>query len=178
MIKYEHKDKGFALLLAVIVSSIAMSVGMSMLNITLKQIALGTTTLNSEVSFQVASAGQECLIYLRNHFDAEVTQGNPINSSCLAESISMTDDMPIDAEEHHFNQQIEWTTVDGLYCLDLDIRMLVPVGAAKSITFAGKTTTCADGDVCGYGVSRGYNVSCSALSSSIQVLQRELSIEF
>lgn len=177
MNNYKNKEKGFALLLAIIVSSIAMSVGLSMLNITLKQVALGTTTKNSEVSFQVASAGVECLVYLRNHFDAELSAGSPVNSSCLGELISMSD-TDSDPEEQKFNQQLEWFISGSAYCLKLDITLLAPTGGSKSTTFAGETVTCEANDVCAYGTSRGYNVSCSAITSSIQVSQRELSVEF
>ena len=81
--KQLQENKGFALLLSLIISSIALSIGLSMLHITLKQLTLGTTTRGSEVAFQVARAGMECLRQARSNDPVDyVSDGGTVTIDC------------------------------------------------------------------------------------------------
>src|SRR3989344_4837258 len=58
--------KGFALLIAVVVSTIILTIGLSIVNTALKEIVLASTVRNSMTSFYIADTGAECALYWDN----------------------------------------------------------------------------------------------------------------
>ncbi len=66
MNKHTPQTGGFALLLTLIISSVALSIGLSLLDITVKQLSLGATARESEIAFQVAATAMNCLQFARN----------------------------------------------------------------------------------------------------------------
>lgn len=61
-IKYKS-EAGFALYYAVLFSSVLLAVGVSMLNISLKEFLLSASLKESETAFFAADSGAECAIY-------------------------------------------------------------------------------------------------------------------
>jgi hypothetical protein len=57
-------EKGFTLLFAVIVSTLVLAVGGSIINIALKQVILSGTGRESQYAFYAANTGIECAYYL------------------------------------------------------------------------------------------------------------------
>ncbi|MES3005801.1 MAG: pilus assembly PilX N-terminal domain-containing protein [Patescibacteria group bacterium] len=57
------KNKGFTLFIALIVSSILLSIGYSIGNIILKQLQLSTSGKESQVAFYAADSAAECALY-------------------------------------------------------------------------------------------------------------------
>lgn len=62
MIKTKY-DRGFALLFSVLISSLLLSIGLSIFNIALKELALSTASARSVNAFYAADSGRECGIY-------------------------------------------------------------------------------------------------------------------
>lgn len=52
--------KGFTLIIAVLISSVVLSIGLSMFNISIKQSILSSTARESQSSFFAADSGMEC----------------------------------------------------------------------------------------------------------------------
>jgi len=177
--KLHHtQNKGFALLLALIISSIALSIGLSMLHVTLKQLELGTTTKGSEVAFQAASAGMECLRYIRNDQSAKIFAGTPIEVKCLGGQPNISNSGS-GVHNKYIDDEIDWTTAEGDLCIGIEMHLLDASAAQITYTFGSAgTKTCKLGDVCTFGFVRGYNRSCSDVGSSIFTVQRELTAEF
>jgi hypothetical protein len=57
------KEKGFAMLFAVLVSSVLLSVGISIFNLTLKELILSSSGRESQFAFYAADTGAECALY-------------------------------------------------------------------------------------------------------------------
>jgi hypothetical protein len=55
--------KGFAMLFAVLVSSLLLAVGLSIFNITVKELTLSAAGRESQFSFYAADTGAECALY-------------------------------------------------------------------------------------------------------------------
>lgn len=55
--------KGFALLYAVLVSSILLSIGLAIFNITMKELLLSSLGRDSQFAFYAADTGIECALY-------------------------------------------------------------------------------------------------------------------
>lgn len=61
-----QKNKGYTLLFAVLVSSLVLSVGVSILNISKKELLLTTGARDSSAAFYAADGGLECAVYADN----------------------------------------------------------------------------------------------------------------
>lgn len=57
-------NKGFALLFSILISSILLTIGLSIFNIALKELAISTATRQSIHSFYAADSGLEYALYL------------------------------------------------------------------------------------------------------------------
>lgn len=56
-------DKGYILLLSVLISGIVLAIGIGIANITLKGIILASVSKNSQFAFYAADSGGECALY-------------------------------------------------------------------------------------------------------------------
>ena len=57
------KQKGFAMLFAVLVSSVLLAVGLSIFNLTVKELSLSASGRESQFAFFAADSGAECALY-------------------------------------------------------------------------------------------------------------------
>ena len=178
-----HKKEGFALLLALIISSVALALGLSMLQITLKQMTLGTTTKGSEVAFQVANAGMECLRFVRSEQSSEIekTQGT-INVDCFDAGTSVTDSKSGSSRARFHSDGMDWTLPGGENaCVAFTLLVLNDDAndiSQNNIFGTGKDVTCRKGFTCTYATVQGFNRSCATRNSSIFTVQRELTLGF
>jgi Tfp pilus assembly protein PilX len=56
-------NRGFAMLFSVLVSSVLLSIGLSIFNLTVKELALSSSGRESQFSFYAADSGVECALY-------------------------------------------------------------------------------------------------------------------
>src|SRR3989338_5832622 len=61
---------GFALLFAMLASSVMLSIGLAILNIALREVTLSSYGRESVIAFYVADAGAECALYWGTGADA------------------------------------------------------------------------------------------------------------
>lgn len=195
IIRNQQSEGGFALLLALIVASIVLSIGLSLLDVTVKQLSLGATARESEVAFQVAAAGMNCLQYVRNQqlSDTQAAAVANISFDCLGGNISLTDTGGASGGGfvRDFNQSgYDWLIDNGTsdpsdderYCISLEMLVLnasaLTSGQVTAVPSNGETKTCRAGDVCTFAFSRGHNRPCADLGGGSLVVQRELTAEF
>ncbi len=57
------KKRGFAMLFSVLISSLLVVVGLSIFNITLKELTISTSGRESQIAFYAANSGMECALY-------------------------------------------------------------------------------------------------------------------
>lgn len=72
-------NKGYTLLFAVLIASVALGIGISILNISKKELLISTSARDSSSAFYAADSGIECAIYadLWGSFDTAPTNTNP-----------------------------------------------------------------------------------------------------
>ena len=66
--------RGFALLIAVILAAIILTIGLSIVSTALKEVVLAATVRSSLASFYIADGGSECALYwdnVRGNFEKE-----------------------------------------------------------------------------------------------------------
>ncbi|MDP2593587.1 MAG: pilus assembly PilX N-terminal domain-containing protein [bacterium] len=61
--KHSGKNKGFTLLFAVLVGSLMLSIGIAILNISLKEMELSVAGRESQFAFYAADTGAECALF-------------------------------------------------------------------------------------------------------------------
>lgn len=181
-------DSGFALILALIIASVALSIGLSLLNITVKQLTLSSTALQSEVAFRVADAAMECLSLARYNLVVDgvdpieiIDYNNAVveDVSCLGETLSFSlPDAGVgtnsDAKVFH-NGPFNWSDAGGSYCFDTSLYVYED-GDEIDIRSVNKQCT---GAACYVGVARGYNRSCADVANgAVFAVEREITADF
>ena len=178
----KKEKKGFTLLFAVIVSTLVLAVGGSIINIALKQLVLSGTGRESQYAFYAANTGIECALY----WDIAGVNGEPAFATSTAFSIpssagcadtpNIYDDQSTDPEVRDFSvedlgdgltesyfrlQNFKNVTGDDLeYCADVYVRKQTdPSGRVTSTVIE----------------SRGYN-TCN--SNSPRRIERGLEMNY
>lgn len=72
------QTQGFTLYYAVLVGSLILVIGASMLNISIKELTLSATLKESELAFFAADAGTECALYWDLQGYPSTLNGNPV----------------------------------------------------------------------------------------------------
>ncbi len=83
-----HKQKGFTLLLASLIASLLLAVGLSIFTIAQKEIILSSLGRDSQYAFYAADSGAECALYLdfQNAFaTSTATHGAKCNTAVVGE---------------------------------------------------------------------------------------------
>lgn len=76
----KQKEKGYVLLLAVLISSIILAMSLGIFAISLKEVALATFARDSVKAFAASSRGLECAMFAdRINRHAAFSSGNPLN---------------------------------------------------------------------------------------------------
>jgi hypothetical protein len=189
----KKNEKGFALLLAVIVSSVMLSIGVSILKISVNQVNLSTTARESEMSFQAAHAGIECLTYWRHEKADEFIDAARVGSN---PSITCFGNTPLGVERqtfvlggnsylHSYEHTFQWGTPTRCTALVTYVinASLGTQDAVVDMTFhegvgSNGMKTCVAGNICTVIVSDGFNRACADVDASIFSIQREITVEF
>ena len=184
-------EDGFALLITLVVVSVVLAIGLSLLFVTTKQYVLAVTASESEKAFQAANVGLECMRWHRAQPATLVTLlregGNwPPSLNCAGE----TPDSPPGVQastlysqnnQFFYNYKYTYTTKLG-QCIETSMYIAdVRTATAdfdRSISGEGLSSiNCTAGTFCTAIFSRGYNRPCDQLDS-ILTIQREITIEY
>lgn len=183
---YNNQQKGFALLMSLIVVSVVVSIGLTVLDLTLKQLRLSTNSKDSESAFHAANAGLECARYWREIASSTMETGGNITPSCFGVSAgtvsASTAGLPADA--FLYNMQIDWTGTPR--CSQMST-LVIKSGLSATTTVNnmttlmpgypdGNTKECSPGARCTVVSIRGYSRGCSQVTVPGTV-QREVLLE-
>lgn len=76
-------NRGFAMLFSVLISSLLVVIGLSIFNLTLKELTISTAARESQAAFYAAHAGLECALYWDNPYGKD-TSGDGIDGDPTA----------------------------------------------------------------------------------------------
>ena len=74
--------RGFALLIAILIATVAVTLGVSLLDISYKQVILTSTAKQSRVSFYAADSALECALYYDQQVNA-FSYTNPVSAASV-----------------------------------------------------------------------------------------------
>lgn len=185
--------EGFALLMTLIVVAVVISIGMSVLDLSIKQVRLSTNARDSEIAFHAANAGMECARFVRRNLSSAMENGVAISPSCFLASASSNNVTEIltgitgSGEAFKYEYAFSWggsaqrcsqittlvasSSLSGTGMVISNMTTLVPgypTGATKS---------CAAGERCTVISVRGYNKPCANVAS-YGTVQREVLLQF
>jgi Tfp pilus assembly protein PilX len=203
MVDKQKQQSGFALLVSLIVVAAVLSIGLAILDLSVKQVRLAATTKDSEIAFHAANAGMECARFWRRYQSAEMTSGSstePIECfSATAEDVNgnsvvsgvgevsdagtaVTDaygDAYVYEYEFTWNSSQSCTTITTVVAVS-DLSDGVNVTNIKTLIPGysdGNALSCPASSQCTVVSVQGYNRPCD-LKPSFGTIQREVLLEF
>lgn len=182
-------EKGFALLITLVVVSVVLAIGLSLLFVTTKQYLLAVTAIESEKAFQSAQIGLECMRYHRGQPATKAqllkeSGSTPPSLSCAginSSNLAQTTTIYNNSGRLLYNYRYQYTIDDAL-CVEpsLYVADLREATTDLSYNVTGEglgTIECTAGTICTVVFARGYNRPCNQLNS-IFTIQREITIQY
>jgi len=192
-----EKNSGFALLITLILVSVVLSVGLTILDLSIKQVRLSTNAKESEIAFHAANAGLECARYIRNVNDAEMEVGQTIGVDCFGDSDSVpsnTGTVPNisgDGEAFLYEYDFTWGVSGAERCSRISTLVASSTVSGSGMTIDnmqalipgypdGGDKNCQAGARCTVISVRGYNKSCTTVTTgnTYGIVEREVLLQF
>lgn len=181
MMSTKQENRGFALLFSLVVSSVVLAIGLTILDFTIKQLTLSSVTRDSELAFHAANAGIECV---RAAAKTAASGGAAIdqNMSCIGNSPDS--DAPVTINNvTYYHMEYDWLSPDsaGDRCIELDVLVVDATSVAVSSAdirndmpsalryFPASATADCGGGICYIVGSQGLNRSCGTGSTGTVV---------
>jgi Tfp pilus assembly protein PilX len=195
MIKNSHqKNEGFALLMTIIVLGVIVSVGLTIIELTIKQVRLSSSAKDSEIAFHAANAGVECALYHRSYNEpsySEIEVGNNLNPTCFdnTPTTRTVTELLNNADGVAYQHEWEFTWGDSSdRCSEINMISMLADSSGNDLSLSGMSSlvsgypdgdvkTCDAGGLCTVLAVKGYNRPCSQ-KNSIGTLQREVLVQF
>lgn len=184
--------RGFALLMTLVVVSVVLAIGLSLVQLSLQQLTLSVDARDSELAFHATSAGLECGIHSRNanpatFIDWDDTESDPVIDCMEVDNVNpitaTRDNSPATGYVNQFQYELEPNFgTRGNACIEIDMFVIhaesgpiddYPVGGGLGLL------DCASGSICTAVLARGYNkADCSAAAVGPYEIMRELNAVF
>ncbi|MEM9336364.1 MAG: hypothetical protein AAGA35_00725 [Patescibacteria group bacterium] len=197
-----NEESGFVLLMTVIIVSIVLAIGLSILEISLKELQLSSLTRESEEAFHASNAGLECVRYWRNvqvaggdaalndYEEEGVTiSGTECSSAAISDyapaAVSSVDYDAGTAYAQRYQYEYTWgagndrcTEVDVIVAVSSPISSFTVANADLPAKFPTTSDfVCAPGGRCTLAFVQGFSSSC-ANKSTFGTIQREVLLRF
>lgn len=199
MIKNNYrKQDGFALLMTIIVLGVVVSVGLTIVELTIKQVRLSANAKDSEIAFHAANAGVECGRFHRIIESAtEIDDGDVLAPNCFDEAPDSAATNPLtispagDGNATQYVWEYTWGGSSAPRCSEITLVSLVANSTGPDTTLSGMegptglvpgypdgdVKTCGPGGLCTVLAVKGYNRPCSQ-KNSVGTLEREVLVQF
>jgi type II secretory pathway pseudopilin PulG len=187
------RKEGFALLVTLVVVSVVLAIGLSLLFVTTRQYLLAVTANESEKAFQSAQIGLECLRYHRAQPDtlAKFLRDDTSDPTPSLECAGVVSDVVNSSGDpeiidggnywlYNYRYSFEFNddqcTEPSIYVADFreyggpDVNLPVSGEGLETIR-------CTAGNICTAIFARGYNRPCDDLDA-IYSIQREVTIQY
>jgi Tfp pilus assembly protein PilX len=190
-------QSGFALLMTIIVVGVVTAIGLSVLDLSIKQVRLTTLSRDSENAFHAANAGLECARFNRLLLSSDMEAGDAVGPTCFGTTLTSNnpttpvaaDYIASDGQAYLYTWQYTWGTGLDTRCSRMNILVAstTPTGSGIELdtTYMGDsnfpgyvgTFTCEASARCTVISVQGFNKACSAINQPGTV-QREVLLEF
>ena len=192
MVSNQKKQQGFALLLTLLVVTVLISVGVSILSLSISQVRLASNARDSEVAFHAANAGMECALYWRREKAAQMESGADMRPiGCFGDSTpnnysqSTITSGVSGGQVYRYRYEFEWGAPVRCTQIDTIVGVASLSGAGLQIPnmrsyLAGypgsNTKVCEAGTRCSVISVQGYNKACGSVND-YGTVQREVLLQ-
>jgi len=188
MTHHKNEQAGFALLLSLVVVGVVVSVALTLLDLTIKQVRLAEGAKNSESAFHSANAGAECARYWRQTAsdNFENGTGGSVGISCFGVAgnavVTATN---LGAGMYKYSYDLAWQTgVNRCSKVTMITMSSEPDSAGLTLntiqthipSYPSTTKTCQPGGKCTVLSVKGYNRTCLA-NFPLGTIEREVLLE-
>lgn len=197
------KQEGFALLITLVLAGVLVSIGLSILSLSIHQVRLASNAKDSEIAFHAANAGVECATYWRRFTDTSdrMEAGSDIAPNCFGVNTIPQDVTPTTppsqdvtgGDVYQYKYDFTWpssgsepkrcamiNTIVGVAEADTplvieNMDVLVP-GFPYDEDLAAYSKSCDAGTVCTVISVQGFNKACVSYNE-YGTVQREVLIQ-
>ena len=179
----QQHTRGFTILIAVVIASIVLSIGLAVLSIVFKQLQISGIAHESEIAFHAAYAGADCAEFRdrsadQNAFDVPGNgslQSAATTITCMGVSSANSNGRARSGDEQLF----EFTWDGGNACTIVSFYKFYSTSSSVSVVVDGEQmrSSCPVGAECSVIKSRGYNAACDSLTGD-RIVEREITIVF
>jgi len=190
-----NTNKGFALLITLLIIGVVISVTMAIVELSLKQLELSVSSRDSEVAFAAANAGLECAKRTRRSASTTIEIGTATTLDCFENSTSPVSNTGSSinvtsggssGKVYRYQPTIDWSSADR--CSEINIvAMVMNDNATDPLVISGLTSifpgysnntkSCNPGGNCTIAGVRGYSAKCTE-KTNLGTLMREILLEF
>ncbi len=194
------KEKGIVLLITLVLVSAILSIGITMIDLSVKQIKLSDNSKGSEVAFTASDAGSECAQFWRRRKLTDMSQGQSFSANCFGGSTNVVPN----TSSHNAARVpvLSGSSVGSVYLYEYEftwgdnndrcskIRTLVGKAdiAGNGIEIVNISSLvdnypysgnkiCQAGETCSVISVSGYNKACSLINNNYGVVQRQVYLE-
>lgn len=195
--QYSTGTSGFALLMTLIVVSVIISIGLSVLDLAIKQVELASNARDSEIAFHAANAGMECAQYWRRQASSSIEVGNNFTPSCFSgtlgnyENDQITTGVTGDGSVYKYFYEFTWGNLGASRCSRITTLVanatLTATGGETGLSIANMPNhipgypdpfkTCSAGERCTILSVKGYNRECGT-ATGYGSIEREVLLQF
>jgi hypothetical protein len=186
-----RKNNGFALLITIIVVGVVLSIGLAVLDLSIKQVELSTNAKQSEIAFHASNAGLECARYWRRVSEIEMRAGDPISPECFGVTVNNVSPRVIitDKKAYQYEYNFTWGSGSDQRCTKINtLVMFVDVDETRVTVddmqdpplfpgFPEETKSCEPGGRCTVISVKGYNRPCVNIGN-YGTFEREVLLQF
>lgn len=177
-------SSGFALLITLVIISVVISIGITLIDLTIKQLRLANSSKDSETSFHAANAGVECVRYWRIASSTAFEAGQAVPVSCFGVASSSVPRV-INPGIYRHDLEISWGPAAAPRCSEV-ILLTLTSDLVSSTTLNNIKTqipgyptdskVCSPGGRCSIISVRGYNRTCGS-KNELGSIQREVLLD-
>ncbi len=184
MIYHKNTQQGFALLMSLVIVGVVISVALSLIEITIKQVRLSTTGRDSESAFYAANGGAECMQYhRRTDFASFEAQTNNVSVSCFGDT-DTANGASLGAGIFRYDYELNWSVEKR--CSKVTMITLNSNPGDPAVTLNDVPTVipsypdddfiCPGGGRCTIMSVKGYSATCANINNA-GVVEREVLLE-
>ena len=128
--------RGFALLFAILASSVLMSISVAIWNLALREVVLSSFGRESQVAFYAADTGTECALYwdIKGIFATSTNENSPPVFMCAEQGISTASVPPLSVVSDDRNATTTFSISTTDTCVDVVVTKNDPDGDGYSFT--------------------------------------------
>jgi hypothetical protein len=186
MIPTKANNQGFVLLITLLMITVVVTVTLSIIELTMRQVDLAIDGRDAERAFQAASAGVECAQRTARVESGDIRTNSSVLFDCFGNSAS-TNSVPIAGNGPgivvRYREEIDWDN----RCTEIDLFMIDNATQSNQtsidnfnniiVNFRSTNLVCPPGSICHVVAASGYSSTCANKNES-GVLKRELLLEF